>query len=56
MVAKPRVEDLAQLSELVVQGTIRPVIDRVYPLEEVRQAMIRAGPHQARGKLVIHVS
>jgi NADPH:quinone reductase-like Zn-dependent oxidoreductase len=54
--AKSTVGDLAQLGELVAQGKIKPVIDRVYPLSDVPQAMAQAGLHKARGKLVIHVA
>jgi NADPH:quinone reductase-like Zn-dependent oxidoreductase len=55
-VAKAKVGDLSLLGELVAQGKIKPVIDRVYPLPEVPQAMARAQLHRARGKLVIHVA
>lgn len=56
LMAKVKVDDLAQLGELVAQGKIKPVIDRIYSLPEVPQAMARAELHRARGKLVIHVS
>jgi NADPH:quinone reductase-like Zn-dependent oxidoreductase len=55
-IAKVTVDDLTHLGELVAQGKIKPVIDRVYPLPGVPQAMARAELHRARGKLVIHVA
>jgi NADPH:quinone reductase-like Zn-dependent oxidoreductase len=55
-IAKATVGDLAQLGELVAHGKIKPVIDRVYPLSDVPQAMARAELHRARGKLVIHIA
>ncbi|MCI4363436.1 MAG: NAD(P)-dependent alcohol dehydrogenase [Thermoplasmata archaeon] len=54
-IAKVKVGDLSQLGELVAQGKIKPVIDGVYALREVPQAMARAELHRARGKLVVHV-
>jgi NADPH:quinone reductase-like Zn-dependent oxidoreductase len=56
LLARPNPEDMAELGSLVAQGKLRPVIDHVYPLPEVREAMARAELHQARGKLVIHVA
>jgi len=56
LLAKPNVEDMAKLGVLVAQGKLKPVIDRMYSLAEVPEAMARAELHQARGKLVIHVS
>lgn len=55
-VAKANVDDLTRLGELVAQGKIKPVIDRVYSLSEVPEAMAHAERHQAKGKLVIHVA
>lgn len=55
-VAHAEVEDLAQLGQLVAQGKVKPVIDRVYSLPEVPAAMTRAALHRARGKLVIHIA
>jgi NADPH:quinone reductase-like Zn-dependent oxidoreductase len=56
LLARPNAEDLARLGSLVAQGALKPVIDQVYPLPETPKAMARAELHQARGKLVIHVS
>ncbi len=54
--ARPRPDDLATLGRLVAEGKLKPVIDRIYSLPEVPQAMARAELRRARGKLVIHVS
>jgi NADPH:quinone reductase-like Zn-dependent oxidoreductase len=56
LMARPNPEDMAKLGSLVAQGKLKPVIDHVYSLEETPVAMTRAELHQARGKLVIHVS
>ena len=56
LLAKPKVEDLTELGGLVAAGELTPVIDHVYTLSEAPMAMAKAELHQARGKLVIHVS
>ncbi len=47
--------DLALLAELTRAGTIRPVIDRRYPLAEASEAIGHVGAGKARGKVVITV-
>jgi NADPH:quinone reductase-like Zn-dependent oxidoreductase len=49
-------EQLRQIAALVEGGTIRPVIDRVYPLQEVRQALAYSESGRATGKIVVKVS
>jgi NADPH:quinone reductase-like Zn-dependent oxidoreductase len=44
---------LIAITELVEAGQIVPVIDRVYPLNEIRDAMRYVGEGQAKGKVVI---
>jgi NADPH:quinone reductase-like Zn-dependent oxidoreductase len=56
LLARPNAEDMVKLGSLVAQGKLKPVIDHVYLLPEAPEAMARAELHQARGKLVIHVS
>jgi NADPH:quinone reductase-like Zn-dependent oxidoreductase len=56
LLARPNVGDLAELGRLVAQGKLKPVIDHIYMLPEVPEAMARAELHRARGKLVIRVS
>ena len=46
-------EDLSQLATWVDEGQIRPVIDRVYPRQELRAAYTHLRSRRARGKLVI---
>jgi alcohol dehydrogenase len=48
-------EQLRQISSLVENGTIRPVIDRVFPLREVREALAYSESGRATGKVVIRV-
>jgi len=56
LIAHCKVEDLAELGQLVAGGKVKPVIDQVYSLPDAAKALARAELHRARGKLVIHVS
>lgn len=48
-------DDLAYLGKLLKDGTIVPVIDRSYPLDETAQALRHVIDKHARGKVVITV-
>jgi NADPH:quinone reductase-like Zn-dependent oxidoreductase len=48
-------EDLAFLGRLGDEGRLRPVIDRVFPLEEVRQAHERSETGHPAGKVVLRI-
>ncbi len=54
--ASPRHDDLVALAELAEEGAFTPVIDRVYPLEQVPDAMRHVATGHARGKVVVSVS
>lgn len=49
-------EDLLYLRELAEAGTITPVIDRRYPLEQVPEAIRYLETMRARGKVIITVA
>ncbi len=53
--AKINQEDLAQLSELLKDGKIAPVIDRCYPLDEIADAIRYVVETHAQGKIIINV-
>jgi NADPH:quinone reductase-like Zn-dependent oxidoreductase len=55
-IAKTRRSDIQYLSDLIIAGRIRPVIDRTYPLADAREAVRYVGTGQARAKVVITVS
>ena len=55
LVVRPNKEDLIRVGDLVTDGTIRPVIDRTYPLDRVPEALRHLGDGRALGKLVITV-
>ncbi|WP_437631023.1 NAD(P)-dependent alcohol dehydrogenase [Sorangium sp. So ce854] len=51
--ARPNAADLVALTALIERGTIRPVIDRRYPLSGVPDAVRYVETLRARGKVVI---
>ncbi|MEP6680766.1 MAG: NAD(P)-dependent alcohol dehydrogenase [Chloroflexota bacterium] len=48
-----RREDVALLEQLIADGKIAPIIDRRYPLDEVREGLAYLDAGLARGKVVI---
>lgn len=53
--AKIRTEDLVMLKELAELGEIKPVIDRVYPLEQTAEAHKYADQGHVKGNVVITI-
>lgn len=54
MLVKPN-KDLAFMKKLLEAGSVKPVIDRCYPLSETTEALRYYGEGHARGKVVITV-
>ncbi len=50
-----KAEDIATLARMIAAGTVRPVIDRRYPLDELVEALRYADGGDARGKVIITV-
>jgi NADPH2:quinone reductase len=44
---------LAELARWYAEGKVKPVIDRKLPMPELKQAFVRMGSRQVRGKLVM---
>jgi NADPH:quinone reductase-like Zn-dependent oxidoreductase len=55
MLARPNQKDLVFIKGLLEAGTVKPVIDRRYPLREVPEAIRYLGEGHAKGKIVITV-
>lgn len=55
LVWMPTAADLVALADWVREGTLRSVLDSVYPLEQVREAHERSQTERARGKIVLRV-
>lgn len=47
--------DLDVLREMIESGKVKPVVEKVYPLEQVVEAMKHLGTGHARGKIVLKV-
>ncbi len=54
--ARPNTEDLAFLASLAAGGSLKPVIDRTYPLAQVADAIRYLEKGHARGKIVIIIN
>ena len=54
-ISKERGQDLEELRKLLEAGTIRPIVDRTFPLDEVPEAIRYLRDGRARGKIVITV-
>jgi len=55
-IAKMNSQDLDSLSQLLVSGKVKPVIERRYELGETAQALQYIGEKHTRGKVIISVS
>lgn len=49
-------DQLAQIAQLVEGGIIKPVVDKVFPLEQVREALAYSESGRATGKIVLKVA
>jgi NADPH:quinone reductase-like Zn-dependent oxidoreductase len=56
LMAKPNQLDLVMLKEMIEVGKIVPLIDRIYHLNEVPEAIRQLEQRQVRGKVAISVS
>jgi NADPH:quinone reductase-like Zn-dependent oxidoreductase len=54
-IAQHSKEDLLTLKEMIEAGKVKPVIDRMYPLSEVPEAIGYLEAGHARGKAVITI-
>jgi len=54
-ITKPTPDDLHFVNDLVNAGRLKPVIDRIYPLEQVAEAHRYAEAGHAKGKIVVRV-
>lgn len=54
-IVQPTEEDLDVLRDLLESGKVKPVIDRTYPLSEVKAAFDYLGEGHAQGKVVVTI-
>ena len=53
---RPDGDQLARIAGLVEEGVLKPLIDKVFPLEQVRDALAYSESGRATGKVVVKVS
>jgi D-arabinose 1-dehydrogenase-like Zn-dependent alcohol dehydrogenase len=49
-------QELEELVGLCASGGLRPLVDRVVPLEDARSAFVSLAAGEQRGKLVVRIS
>jgi len=49
----PSDADLAQLAELIEQGTLKVIVDKTYPLADIASALAYVEDGHAKGKVVV---
>jgi D-arabinose 1-dehydrogenase-like Zn-dependent alcohol dehydrogenase len=52
---RPSGYDLAEMSELIADGGLRPHVEETFPLERAAEAMQRLQDGHVRGKLVLEI-
>ncbi|MFB1099331.1 NAD(P)-dependent alcohol dehydrogenase [Terribacillus sp. JSM ZJ617] len=52
---KHNTEDLAELTNLIEEDKVRPLVDRVYPFQECKEAFTYLDQHHAYGKVIITI-
>jgi NADPH:quinone reductase-like Zn-dependent oxidoreductase len=55
-VAKFKCDDFMLLKEMFERGQLKTVVDRVYPLDEISEAMRYLGTGHAKGKIVVQIA
>jgi NADPH:quinone reductase-like Zn-dependent oxidoreductase len=55
VVVRARGEDLRRIDAWITSGAVRPVVDRVLPWTEVREAFAHLTTKRARGKVVLEI-
>jgi NADPH:quinone reductase-like Zn-dependent oxidoreductase len=53
---RPSRDDLIYMSELILTGKVRPVVDRCFSLDQIREALRYYGEGRSRGKVVISIN
>lgn len=53
VVVQPSGDDLREIAELLAEESLRPVVDRTYPLDEAAEAHEYSESHRASGKIVL---
>jgi NADPH:quinone reductase-like Zn-dependent oxidoreductase len=54
-VVEPNRDQLIQIGTLIDADLVRPIVDKVFPLDQARQAYEQAAKGHTRGKVVLRV-
>jgi len=49
-------DDLEEIAKLIASGKVRPIVDRVFPIQEANQAHDYSRSLRAKGKIVLNIS
>jgi NADPH:quinone reductase-like Zn-dependent oxidoreductase len=52
----PTADDLAQITKLIEDGKLKPIVSEVLPLRDAPKACAQAATHHTRGKIVLKVA
>jgi NADPH:quinone reductase-like Zn-dependent oxidoreductase len=52
---KPQGGDLEKITTLIEAGKIRPIVEKIYPLEEIAEAQRVSEAGHVRGKIVVKI-
>jgi NADPH:quinone reductase-like Zn-dependent oxidoreductase len=55
MISRESAEDMAELTRLVEQGQLRPLLERTFELQEAAKAIDHVAHGHARGKVAITI-
>lgn len=55
MISKESAEDMAELTQLVERGQLRPLLERTFELPEAAEAIDHIANGHARGKVAITI-
>ncbi|MGH9771569.1 MAG: zinc-binding dehydrogenase, partial [Candidatus Acidiferrales bacterium] len=55
LLMNPDGSQLAEIGELLDQASIRPVIDRVFPFDQAKEALAYLETGRAKGKVVVKI-
>ena len=56
MATRAKRTDLMTISEWIEAGSVRPVVDSVFPIDQFEQALERLGTRAKRGRVVLQVT
>jgi len=52
---KPNGKELAEITKLLEAGKLKPVIDKIYPFDQIKDAHTYSETGHAKGKIIIRI-